>query len=553
MKWVLLLGVLCVSCGAYQRAHDGQTLLQQGGDEVVEGQSTSDEAVVTQAFGSTVVNMENLKKFLTARTLSDVGLIDDLIVRTACIVRLEKETGGAQLTTATLQDYLLNRELSTAGSKDELFDRSCAYQSKEMEVIALIGKPIGDISKEELKAQLASLGFISTSGTKPQLVERLGQAYKDISTIKKLLNDEGFDTANVKALLDARGLSSEGNTNELLSRLADDLASSSQNTVMPGISSHCDMVVESAVCIAGGEKVLARDAVPRGLVGKWTFDDAHMTDHSGGRHHIKEVGYFGPGFNGIGQSAKFDGNSSVEIPHSEAFDSEDFCVTMWMYLLEDSIGQWRAIMHKGARDNERTPSFFMEPQTRGVEFFVTTTDDSQPTGERVWSNTFVPLRRWTHIAGCAEGRNLRLYINGILDAENATIGTPILNKGPMYVGSDPWRPAGGINGYIDELRYYTRVLSTDEIQGEASAALGLVEPAFVELGCMGCSLDTCAKTCRKGYQLCTQRDLYAGGYYVSRSMGWASTDTRIWSAEDGKNDVPDEASGLCMCCRISGA
>jgi len=333
--------------------------------------------------------------------------------------------------------------------------------------------------------------------------------------------------------------------------LADYLVTQSGNTVMPGISSQCDFVSGSSICLDGGAKVYSSDATPRGLIGKWTFDDNHMVDHSGKAHHVKEAGSFGPGLNGLGASAKFDGSSMLEIPHSDAMDSANFCITTWLYLLADSTGQWRTVLHKGSRDNERTPTLFLEPQTRGLELFVSTTDDSFPSGERLWSNSMLPLRKWTHIAACAEGNNLRLFVNGILDAENTTIGTPVMNQGPLYVGNDPWRPAGGIASYVDELRYYDRVLTVDEIQAEAQFAFASVEPAFVELGCMGCSLDSCPKTCREGYRICSQRDLYAGGYFVARGMGWATTETKIWSAEDGKS-VPagDVASGLCMCCKI---
>jgi len=206
---------------------------------------------------------------------------------------------------------------------------------------------------------------------------------------------------------------------------------------------------------------------------------------------------------------------------------------------------------QGFSRQERTPTLFFEPQTRGLEFFVSTTDTTQPAGERLWSNTFVPLRRWTHIAACAEGRNMRLFINGILDAENTTIGTPILNQGSMYVGNDPWRPSpGGVASYVDEMRYYARALTSDEIQAQAQLALGGVEPSFVELGCMGCTIDTCPKSCRRGYRMCTGRDLAGGAYQVARGMGWANSETRIWSAEDVRDgaDTP-AASGLCMCCR----
>ncbi len=70
-------------------------------------------------------------------------------------------------------------------------------------------------------------------------------------------------------------------------------------------------------------------------------------------------------------------SSRLEIPHSDHFASQDFCLTMWLYLLDDYNGQWRTLVHKGARDHERTPTLFLEPQTRGVEFFVSTSDTSQ--------------------------------------------------------------------------------------------------------------------------------------------------------------------------------
>jgi hypothetical protein len=524
-----------------------QTKSAEGAQAVV-----SDETVVETKFGAQTVNEQNLKAFLSDRQVSDIGLIDDLIVRAACVIRLEEETVVEPISTAALQDYCTSRELSTTGSKDQLLDRGCNYQSKELIVVNLAGKPIGDITSGELKSMLVELGFVSTSGSKVELVARLGESHKNINTIRSLLNDQTFEATQVKDILASHSLPVDGTVDVLLARLADHLVMQAQNTLMPGISEHCDLVVETGICMMGGRKVLAGDAVPAGLVGRWTFDDAHGLDSSGGRHHAKEVTAFGPGVNGIGQSAHFDGTSMIEIPHTDKLtDTKDFCLTMWVYLLTDSTGQWRTLVHKGERDHERTPTIFLEPQTRGIEFFVSTTDDSQAAGERVWSNTFLPMRRWTHIAACAEDRNLRLYINGILDAENTTVGTPIMNAGPMYIGNDPWRPSGGTNGYVDEVKYYSRLLMTDEIQAEAATALGICEPAFAELGCMGCSIDNCPKTCRQGYRMCTDRDHHMCGYHIARSMGWASTDTRIWKAEDGKaTDISAGESGLCVCCKI---
>lgn len=59
---------------------------------------------------------------------------------------------------------------------------------------------------------------------------------------------------------------------------------------------------------------------------------------------------------------------------------------------------------------------------------------TQPMGERLWSNSFIPLHRWTHLAAVAEGHSLRLYINGLLDSENTTVGTILQNTGPLFLG-----------------------------------------------------------------------------------------------------------------------
>lgn len=268
--------------------------------------------------------------------------------------------------------------------------------------------------------------------------------------------------------------------------------------------------------------------MPQGLVVHITFDDSRGLDTSGyGAHAKARPRAFGPGVIPAGHSAKFCGADdyvqasaparrirlpshplsalppglifaapSVQVRHHRAFNEagSSFSMTLWAYLNADATGNWRTLVHKGGTDSDRTPSIFLEPRTRGVEFFVSTTDKSDPSGERIWSNSFLPLHRWTHLAAVADGKSLRLYVNGLLDSENVTKGAILHNTGPIYLGGDPWRAGQGFDGYLDEFKYYTRALGTDEIQAEASSALGGIEPSFVLLGCMGCSLERCART-----------------------------------------------------------
>lgn len=147
----------------------------------------------------------------------------------------------------------------------------------------------------------------------------------------------------------------------------------------------------------------------------------------------------------------------------------------------------------------------------------------------------------------------------MLDSENTTVGTIVHNTGPIFLGGDPWRPAGGFDGFIDEFKFYGRALTTDEIQAEASPALGGVEPAFLELGCMGCTLNAAHSTCRAGYHLANTRDLFAGGYQLARTMGWATSSSHVWTAEEAEAGSETNSSwsgvaagtqltGLGLCC-----
>ena len=307
--------------------------------------------------------------------------------------------------------------------------------------------------------------------------------------------------------------------------------------------------------------MLAADASPRGLVARLSFEDAHGLDTSGMHNHAAKPPNFGPGVGGAGHSARYVGTDFTELRHhaSYAEAGATFTVSMWLYLRADSTGDWRTVLHKGGRDEERTPTLFLEPLTRGIEFFVSTTDAKQTVGERLWSNSFVPLHRWTHLAAVAEGHSLRLYLNGLLDSENTTVGSIVHNTGPFFIGGDPWRPSGGFDGFIDEFKFFSRALTTDEIQADASPGLGGVEPSFVELGCMGCGVEAAHATCRSTYHLCNRRDLYSGGYMVARSMGWATSSSHVWSAEEADVGGDLNASwsgtsagmvrtGLGLCC-----
>ena len=279
---------------------------------------------------------------------------------------------------------------------------------------------VQSLNLEDLQAA-AYERLLTSTGTRTVLIGRLYQFQSDCDRMVEAIPGFACTIGQIEDALRSRGLSTVCSKEECLTRL---VAAISQGSSAAVQSELCDIVADGAICLGGGKKVLTTDAASQGLVAHYTFDQLKGLDSSGNKNHaqVPPVNY-GAGVGGKGHAAKFTGGTDyVEIRNHQKYTEagNTFTVEMWMYLRQDSTGDWRTVLHKGTTDEERTPIIFLEPLTRGVEFFVSTTDTSQPKGERLWSNSFIPLHKWVHLACVAEGNSLRLYVNGLLDSENTT-------------------------------------------------------------------------------------------------------------------------------------
>jgi len=320
----------------------------------------------------------------------------------------------------------------------------------------------------------------------------------------------------------------------------------------------CDIVLEHGLCLYNGDKLLFADAQPEGLIGHWTFDDYKGLDTSGNHNHANSLLKPGPGMGGIGYSVAVGGKDYVTIPNSASFDAKVFSVTFWVFLIK---GQETAqetkfcpLLVKGSKNKEKseqTPAILFDKKERTLKVAVTTTEnDAETEGEFINSKAKLSYNRWTHIAVVRQERKLKLYVNGILDSVIQTIGWTITNTSPLYVGNAPFAEEEcDIPAYIDEMRFYTRGLNEEEIEAEASPALGNINPNFVQLGCINCSIKQAAESCVEGYHLCSTIELHSGVYQVARTMGWTSWNSKIWSYSAIKQNIEgkDEV-GLGICC-----
>lgn len=70
------------------------------------------------------------------------------------------------------------------------------------------------------------------------------------------------------------------------------------------------------------------------------------------------------------------------------------------------------------------------------------------------------------MAGTYDMSNIRLYVDGDLDAEMANSQEPVANDGPLVIGADEVAAGGNenINGAVDDVGLFNEALDENDIQ-----------------------------------------------------------------------------------------
>lgn len=204
----------------------------------------------------------------------------------------------------------------------------------------------------------------------------------------------------------------------------------------------------------------------RDLTGWWRFDEGSGTsaaDGSGWGAHGALSGGAAWTSGAMGGAVSLDGaDDRVTVPHGAGIDlgagGADFSVAFWINLRAGATGNWRAVMHKGAANMQRTFGVWMRPESNALHARVSTTASDD---EGIDASSPIPVGSWTHVALVKEGASLRLYVNGALDREVTLAGTTVSNTGALAIGDDDWSDATAC--WLDDLRAYRRALSGDEV------------------------------------------------------------------------------------------
>lgn len=212
-------------------------------------------------------------------------------------------------------------------------------------------------------------------------------------------------------------------------------------------------------------------AVPSGLAARYSFSN-----------HVKDAGTnaldgsivqplnssTGPifttdRFGTANQAIEFRGSGGVIVADNASLDfTTDFSASFWMKQNKLSKRQWRTFFSKGGSGNE------------SYAFFAHSSDYYHPVvnvdaGRKhlnTTNQTELFSDSWVHVVVTFEDGVIKIYQNNLLihtgdiDATNANT-TLVTNNSELHIGHR--NQGDGFIGSMDELRFYNRTLSTDDI------------------------------------------------------------------------------------------
>jgi hypothetical protein len=208
-----------------------------------------------------------------------------------------------------------------------------------------------------------------------------------------------------------------------------------------------------------------------GLVGYWNFDEGTGTiAHDSSGNNNDGTIYGATWTSGkYGNALQFDGiDDSVRIPDSAFLNiaGDKISITAWVKRLGSGTRNGIIVMKQAP------------PGAWDASYGVVISEGVINTGKiglsldtgwgwtDHWSNSVLNSNEWYHFCGTYDGSKVRIYLNGVLDAEYDVTGNIVPKSGPLSIGhEDAWDPEY-FNGLIDEVKVYNRSLSAEEVWAE---------------------------------------------------------------------------------------
>jgi len=212
------------------------------------------------------------------------------------------------------------------------------------------------------------------------------------------------------------------------------------------------------------------------LAGAWSFDEGSgkkvIDSVAGNDGELMGSTKFVAGGK-IGGAVQFPGkgDSYVVIPHKDYMDADAYTFTVWTKL---DAASWQYIAWNNG------PVFPDDPPVgaaRHIDIWVHDEDyaffmwsvEGGGAFAQLPGKTVIADGTWHHLAKWYDGKSIRMYIDGKIDAQTDTKKLAKNGKDALWIGARP----GDVfaTGLIDEVGLFTKALSEDELKSVMKESL----------------------------------------------------------------------------------
>jgi Tol biopolymer transport system component len=172
----------------------------------------------------------------------------------------------------------------------------------------------------------------------------------------------------------------------------------------------------------------------------------------------------------VRHSLTLNGTSAyMEVPNSSSLDfTGPFTLEAWVKTNRPSAAQ--GIIERYGIGPASNGGYALRFYSGGKLRFYTLKNGAE--GDWVTSNTALTVGVWHHVAAVFDGSQLRLYVNGILDASKASTFAPTSGTNNLMIGQSGIHSTYRFNGSIDEVRVTARAVYTQNFIPQSSLMPG---------------------------------------------------------------------------------
>ncbi len=255
-------------------------------------------------------------------------------------------------------------------------------------------------------------------------------------------------------------------------------------------------------------------------------EENNVTDYSGHEHNgtviLADWNRTGGKVGGAYRFYSTDSNYISIEDDGKLGGMNQLTIETWVYA--NTKGDWDRIIEKGNTVLNRERAFVLETDSTAdqkIYFDLNTTTDFG----QIYSDSALPKHEWVHLVVRYDGHILKMFVNGIEQADTEIITGKVLNlQNPIHIGSGAYYTSNSWNGSIDEVRFYNHSLSPQQIRANYQA--GLVGKSLKKIVSNELGADEewlCSVTPNDGYEEAVTKN--STSIYLDNSAPTQSTPT----------------------------